>query len=120
MEAKVKQRKDGFVLTMTSDFERIICDNIDVVCDVIKARKVLLDELVSVLYKDKAIEDILRIARESVGVEKAANSLSAKFGIGTKTANYILDLPLEQLSDLNLDKVNRMKKELDNQIKKLI
>lgn len=120
METKVKQYKDGHVLTMTTDFERIIYDNIDVVCDVIKARKVLLEELVSVLLKNKAIDDIVRIARESVGVEKAANSLSAKFGIGAKTANYILDLPLEQLSDLNLDKVNRMKKELDDQIKKLI
>ena len=119
METKVKQYKDGHVLTMTTDFERIICDNIDVVCDVIKARKVFFDELVSVLSKDKAIEDIVRIARESVGVEKAANSLSAKFGIGTKTANFIHDLPLEQLSNLNLDIVNRMKKELDDQIKKL-
>jgi Type IIA topoisomerase (DNA gyrase/topo II, topoisomerase IV), A subunit len=120
MEVKVKKQNGGHVFTMTTNFEKIIFDNIEMVFDILKEKKAILDELVSVLSKDKAIEDIVRIARESVGVEKAANSLSAKFGIGTQTANYILDLPLEQLSDLNLDKVNGMKKELDDQIKKLI
>lgn len=115
MEVKICKQNDGHLLTMVTDFEKLVCDNIGLVCDVLKDRKTIL-----VVSKDNAIEEIIQIVKDSIGIDKAASSISAKFNIGTKTANYLLNLSLEQLSDLNYDKVSKMKKEFDDQTKKLI
>ena len=120
MEVKISKQNDGHLLTMLTDFEKLVCDNIGLVCDILKDRKTILEELVSVLSNNNAIEEIIQIVRNSIGIDKAASSISAKFNIGTKTANYLLNLSLEQLSDLNYDKVSKMKKEFDDQTKKLI
>ena len=119
MEVKICKQNDGHILTMATDFEKIICDNIDLVCEILKDRKTILEELVSVLSNNNAIEEIIQIVKNSIGIDKAASSISAKFNIGTKTANYLLNLYLEQLSGLNYDKVSKMKKEFDDQTKKL-
>ena len=120
MEVKISKQNDGHLLTMATDFEKLVCDNIGLVCDILKDRKTILEELVSVVSKDNAIEEIIQIVKDSIGIDKAASSISAKFNIGTKTANYLLNLSLEQLSDLNYAKVSKMKKEFDDQTKKLI
>jgi DNA gyrase/topoisomerase IV subunit A len=120
MDVKISKQNDGHLLTMATDFEKLVCDNIGLVCNILKDRKTILEELVSVVSKDNAIEEIIQIVKDSIGIAKAASSISAKFNIGTKTTNYLLNLSFEQLSDLNYAKVSKMKKEFDDQTKKLI
>ena len=88
MDIKISKQIDGHILTLTTDFENLICDNIDMVCEILKDRKTILEELVSVVSKNNAIEEIIQILRNSIGIDKAVSSISAKFNIGTQTANY--------------------------------
>ena len=108
MEVCILKPNNSSIMEIKTNLDKIICDNIDLVFSILGDRKIILEELVSLFNKVNIQDDIIQIVKEANCTEEAKNSMCAKFKIGPKTANYLFNLSLEELVDLNHEKVIRM------------
>lgn len=76
----------------------LLYDNINMVYSLAAKGKIIYKDLSS---HDVSSKDIILTIRSSSGLKEASKNLQDKFGIKKQTSEYILSLPLTQLSNLN-------------------
>ena len=122
MEMKVLTKKNGkSVLSFKTDFNEVLEENFAAICEAIANKGKAIKELVNLFEKDENILDnIIQIMTTSRGENAAKNALSKELGISPQTAQYLLDMSLENLTALNVKKLKKMLDDYRTNISKLV
>lgn len=75
--------------------------------------------VVGLLIAQKNIDEIVALIRKSRGTTEALEVLQKKFTLSPKQAQAILDMKLSQLTSLEVEKLKKEEKELEDLIKEL-
>lgn len=102
MKTTIKTNQSESTLTIKEDFDVILEENFSAICKAIAHRGVALNELKSLFdNRERVVDEIVGIIRNSRVVDQAANDLRVQLGISEATAKYILALPLFTLTSLS-------------------
>lgn len=102
MKTTIKTNQSESTLTIKEDFDVILEENFSSICNAIAHRGVALNELKSLFdNRERVVDEIVGIIRNSGVVDQAANDLRIQLGISEATAKYILALPLFTLTSLS-------------------
>lgn len=108
MKTTIKTNQSESTLTIKEDFDVILEENFSAICKAIAHRGVALNELKSLFdNRERVVDEIVGIIRNSRVVDQAANDLRVQLGISEATAKYILALPLSTLTSLSAKYLNR-------------
>ena len=104
-----------------TDFNEVLDKNFAAICNAIANKGIILKELLSLFEKeDNSLDTIIQIMTTSRGENAAKNALSKELGISPQTAQYLLDISLENLTSLNGRKLRKMLDDYKANIGKLI
>ena len=104
-----------------TDFNEVLDNNFAAICNAITNKGIILKELLSLFEKeDNSLDTIIQIMTTSRGENAAKNALSKELGICPQTAQYLLDISLENLTALNAKKLRKMLDEYRTNIGKLV
>lgn len=118
---KVLTKNGKSVLSLKTDFNEVLDENFAAICEAIANKGMVLKELLNLFEKeDKCLETIIQIMTNSVGDNAAMHSLSEKLGVNQVTAQYLLDMSLEDLTALNAKKLKKMLDDYKANIGKLV
>ena len=122
MEMKVLTKKNGkSVLSFKTDFNEVLEENFAAICEAIANKGKAIKELVNLFEKDEnSLDNIIQIMTTSRGEKAAKNALSKELGISPQTAQYLLDMSLENLTALNAKKLKKMLDDYRTNISKLV
>ena len=121
MEMKVLTKNGKSVLSFKTDFNEVLDDNFVAICDAIANKGIILKELLSLFEKeDNSLDAIIQIMTNSRGEKAAKHALSKELGISSHTAQYLLDISLENLTSLNGRKLRKMLDDYKANISKLV
>ena len=121
MEMKVLTKNGKSVLSFKTDFNEVLEENFAAICEAIANKGKAIKELTSVFEKeDNSLDNIIQIMTTSRGENAAKNALSKKLGIRSQTAQYLLDMSLENLTALNVKKLKKMLDDYRTNISKLV
>lgn len=121
MEMKVLTKNGKSVLSFKTDFNEVLDENFAAICEAIANKGKAIKELVNLFEKDENILDnIIQIMTTSRGENAAKNALSKELGISPQTAQYLLDMSLENLTALNVKKLKKMLDDYRTNISKLV
>lgn len=118
---KVLTKNGKSVLSFKTDFNEVLDDNFVAICDAIANKGIILKELLNLFEKeDNSLDTIVQIITNSRGEKAAKHALSEKLGICPQTAQYLLDISLENLTSLNGKKLRKMLDDYIDNISKLV
>lgn len=121
MEIKVLAKNGMSFLLVKADFNDVLDKNFTEVCEAIANKGKVLKELVRLFEKESdCIEKILSIVRSANGEEKATQFLSEELHISYNSAQYILNMPLDNLLFLNVKILEEMFEDYKTKISKLV
>ena len=104
-----------------TDFNEVLDNNFAAICNAIANKGIILKELLSLFEKeDNGLDIIIQIMTNSRGEKAAKRALSEKLGICPQTAQYLLDISLENLTSLNGRKLRKMLDDYKANISKLV
>ena len=104
-----------------TDFNEVLDNNFAAICNAIANKGIILKELLSLFEKeDNSLDAIIQIMTNSRGEKAAKHALSKELGISSHTAQYLLDLSLEDLTALNAKKLKKMLDDYRTNISKLV
>ena len=113
--------KDGVsALSFKTDFNEVLDENFSVLCEAIANKGKTLNELVALFEKEDDCLTIIQIITTSRGENAAKNALSEELGISPHSAQYLLDMSLENLTSLNVKKLRKMLDEYRTNISNLV
>lgn len=102
MEMKVITKNEKSILSVKADFNEMLDNNLAAICDAIANKGCALKELITLFEKEGgSFEAIIQIMMTSKGEKAAKVNLSEKLGIKPQTAQYLLDMSMENLAALN-------------------
>ena len=118
---KVLTKNGVSVLSFKTDFYEVLDNNFAAICNAIANKGIILKELLSLFEKeDNSLDTIIQIMTNSRGEKAAKHALSKELGISSHTAQYLLDISLENLTALNAKKLRKMLDDYKANIGKLI
>lgn len=121
MEVNVVTKNGASVLSFKTDFNKVLEENFAAICEAIANKGKAIKELTSVFEKeDNSLDNIIQIMTTSRGENAAKNALSKGLGISPQTAQYLLDMSLENLTALNAKKLKKMLDDYRTNISKLV
>ena len=121
MEMKVLTKNGKSVLSFKTDFNEVLDENFAAICEAIANKGKAIKELTSVFEKEaNSLDNIIQIMTTSRGENAAKNALSKKLGIRSQTAQYLLDMSLENLTVLNAKKLKKLLDDYRTNISKLV
>ena len=121
MKVNIVTKNGASVLSVKIDFNDVLDENFAAICEAITNKGRVLKELVTLFEKEgDSLDAIIQIISTSIGEIAAKHSLSEKLGINPQTAQYLLDMPLENLTALNAKKLKKMLYEYRTNISKLV
>lgn len=121
MEMKVLTKNGKSVLSFKTDFNEVLDENFAAICEAIANKGKAIKELVNLFEKDEnSLDNIIQIMTTSRGENAAKNALSKKLGIRSQTAQYLLDMSLENLTVLNAKKLKKLLDDYRTNISKLV
>ena len=121
MEMKVLTKNGKSVLSFKTDFNEVLDENFAAICEAIANKGKAIKELTSIFEKeDNSLDNIIQIMTASRGENAAKNALSKELGISPQTAQYLLDMSLENLTALNVKKLKKMLDDYRTNISKLV
>ena len=121
MEMKVLTKNGVSALSFKTDFNEVLDNNFAAICNAIANKGIILKELLSLFEKeDNSLDTIIQIMTTSRGEKAAKHALSEKLGICPQTAQYLLDISLENLTSLNGRKLRKMLDDYKANISKLV
>ena len=104
-----------------TDFNEVLDENFAAICEAIANKGKAIKELTSVFEKeDNSLDNIIQIMTTSRGENVAKNALSKELGISPQTAQYLLDMSLENLTALNAKKLKKLLDDYRTNISKLV
>ena len=121
MEMKVLNINGKSVLSFKTDFNEVLDENFAAICEAIANKGKAIKELTSIFEKeDNSLDNIIQIMTTSRGENAAKNALSEELGISPQTAQYLLDMSLENFTALNAKKLKKMLVDYRTNISKLV
>ena len=121
MKVNVLTINGASALSFETDFNDVLDDNFDAICDALANKGKVLKELVTLFEKEgDSLDTIIQIMTNSRGENAALHSLSEKLEMSQVTAHYLLNMPLEKLSSLNTKKLKKMLDDYKANIGKLV
>ena len=104
MKAIIKTQDDISTLKLDIDFNQLLDDNFEKICKAIAARGKVFKEVITVFEtNNELIETILQILKSSCGEEDAIMNLCKNLNVSNATAQYLINIRLDELSSLNLE-----------------
>lgn len=101
MKAKITNNGGKSILTLNVDFNQILNDNFNTVCEAIANKGIFLKEMCALFNKkSNPVEEIIPLLRNVDNRIDAEKSLCEKFGISEITAHHILEMSLSELTGL--------------------
>ena len=120
MNTTIKNRKGTSTLILELDFNQVLNENFEEICKAIAVRGKALKELVSIFENNnELIETVLRVVRKSLCEEEACKNLSKELHVSYTTAQFLVDMPMEDLTSLSLDSLKRMYEKYIQNVSKL-
>ena len=118
---KVLTKNGKSVLSFKTDFNEVLEENFAAICEAIANKGKVLKELLNLFEgQGNSIDTIIQIMKTSRGENAAMHSLSEKLGLNQVTAQYLLDMSLEDLTALNAKKLKKMLDDYRTNISKLV
>ena len=106
MNTTIKNRKGNSTLILELDFNQVLNENFEEICKAISVRGKALKELVSIFENNnELIETILQAVKKFSGENEASNNLCKELHVSYTTAQYLIDMSLEDLTSLSLEKL---------------
>ena len=122
MEVKIVTKNGKSALSVKADLYEVLDKNLAAICDAIANKGIILKELLKLFEEcdDEFLETVWLTASESSSTKDAEQSLSEELEISFVTAQYLLNTPFDDLTDLNAQKLNRMFDDYKANISKLV
>lgn len=121
MKVNVVTKNGVSVLSFKTDFNEVLDENFAAICEAISNKGKAIKELTNLFEKEyNSLDNIIQIMTTSRGENAAKNALSEELGISPQTAQYLLDLSLEDLTALNAKKLKKMLDDYRTNISKLV
>ncbi len=116
MNIRIAQQQDGALLSIETDFDKLIADNFGDICRALAKHLRILIELDTLQRSSDSIkvDELIAVVRGSGEID-AQNSLVNEFNLSRDTANYILFTPIIELYWI-LD-ANRLRNMIDHYLK---
>jgi DNA gyrase/topoisomerase IV subunit A len=98
MNIRLAQQQDGMLLSIETDFDKLIADNFKEICQALVKHLRILMELEKLQRGSNSIkvDELIAVIRRSDG-KNAQSSLVSEFNISPDTANYILFTSITEL-----------------------
>ena len=120
MKANIKTTDGTSTLELEIDFSQLLNDNFEEICKAIAIRGKALKELVSLLENNnEIIESVLQILKISMGEKEAVNNLCNKLKVSNYTAQFLMNMSLEEMTSLDWEKLKGMYDNYVRNVKKL-
>lgn len=120
MKTIIKNKNGESTLTISGDFYQVLNENFTAVFNAIVNEIRILQELKRVFDKDeKAIETIIRIISHAFSPEDAAIEIHDNMGISVMAAQYVMNMQLSDLSNMDSEGIRKRLAKFLAQIAKL-
>ena len=98
MNIRIAQQQDGALLSIETDFDKLIADNFGDICRALVKHLRILIELEKLQRSNDSIkvDELIAVVRRS-NEKNAQSSLVKEFNISPDTANYILNTSITEL-----------------------
>ena len=98
MNIRIAQQQDGALLSIETDFDKLIADNFKEICQALAKYLRILLELEKLQRSNDSIkvDELIAVVRSS-DEKNAQSSLVKEFNISPDTANYILNTSITEL-----------------------
>lgn len=98
MNIRLAQQQDGTLLSIETDFDKLIADNFGDICRALAKHLRILIELEKLQRSNDSIkvDELIAVVRRS-NEKNAQSSLVKEFNISPDTANYILNTSITEL-----------------------
>ena len=121
MKVNVVTKNGVSALSFKTDFNEVLDKNLAAICEAIANKGMVLKELLNLFEEQgNSIDTIIQIMKTSRGENAAMHSLYEKLGLNQVTAQYLLDMSLEDLTALNAKKLRKMLDDYKANISKLV
>ena len=98
MNIRIAQQQDGALLSIETDFDKLIANNFEEICQALAKYLRILMELEKLQRSSDSIkvDELIAVVRRS-NEKNAQSSLVKEFNISPDTANYILNTSITEL-----------------------
>ena len=121
MKAVIETEKGLSTLKLEIDFNQLVSDNFAEVCEAIEIRRNASKELLTKMEADNDLNgSIIDVIRKSYDESDAVENMCKELNFTLETAQYVINMPLSDLSDLNKTKLKRLMENHTEQIKRLL
>ena len=98
MNRRLAQQQDGALLSIETDFDKLIANNFEEICQALAKYLRILMELEKLQRSNDSIkvDELIAVVRRS-DEKNAQSTLVKEFNISPDTANYILFTPITEL-----------------------
>ena len=98
MNIRLAQQQDGALLSIETDFDKLIANNFEEICQALAKYLRILMELEKLQRSNDSIkvDELIAVVRRS-DEKNAQSTLVKEFNISPDTANYILFTPITEL-----------------------
>ena len=98
MNIRIAQQQDGTLLSIETDFDKLIADNFGDICRALAKHLRILIKLEKLQRSSDSIkvDELIAVVRRS-DEKNAQSSLTKEFNISPDTANYILNTSITEL-----------------------
>lgn len=109
MEVQIIKQSGVPVLRTEVDFYQVLEDNFDKIMDAIANRGIVLKELFELYKKNpKIYDELIQTVRHSRDTEDAVKTLRENLSMSKKTARYLLNMSLRDITSLSVDSLEDM------------
>jgi DNA gyrase/topoisomerase IV subunit A len=121
MKAVIETETGLSTLKVAIDFNQLVRDNFVEVCKAIAIRRNAFKELLTKMETDNGLNgSIIDVIRKSYDESDAVENMCKELNFTLETAQYVINMPLSDLSDLNKTKLKRLMENHTEQIKRLL
>ena len=121
MKAVIETEKGLSTLKLEIDFNQLVRDNFVEVCKAIAIRRNAFKELLTKMEADNDLNgSVIDVLRTSYDESDAIINMCEELNFTPETAQYVINMPLSDLSDLNKTKLKRLMENHTEQIQRLL
>ena len=121
MKAVIETEMGLSTLKVAIDFNQLVRDNFVEVCKAIAIRRNAFKELLTKMETDNGLNgSIIDVIRKSYDESDAVENMCKELNFTPETAQYVINMPLDDLSALSKTKLKRLMENHTEQIKRLL
>ena len=121
MKAVIETETGLSTLKLEIDFNQLVRDNFAEVCKAIAIRRNAFKELLAKMEADNDLNgSIIDVLRTSNDESNAIENMCKELNFTTETAQYVINMPLDDLSALNKMDLKRLIENHTEQINRLL